>query len=147
MCSLTIIYRFNPYKSSCTLKASCGLHLRRFLLRRAESSRPTWCGNTSPATMPWVDIDARKANSHKPHRLRTNRGLVGLHGKHQPLERPKVLAERKATRHQQQFLNHPCARSEASGAKNKVLASLLSRSDSPKASRISRKRSALSYGI
>ena len=28
---------FNPYKSSCTLKALCELYLRRFLPRRAES--------------------------------------------------------------------------------------------------------------
>ena len=78
--------------------------------------------DTSPATMPWVGIVARKAiaNSHKPHPLRTNRGLVGLHGKHQPLN----TAERKATKHPQQFLTHPCARSEASGAKIKFFAPL-----------------------
>ena len=72
---------------------------------RTSSSRPTWCGNSSPATMSWVDIVARKAIAirHKPHRLRTNRGLVGLHGKHQPFH----IAERKATRHQPQLLNQP----------------------------------------
>ena len=51
--------------------------------------------DSSPATMSWVDIVAQKAIAvqQKPHSLRTNRGLVGLHGKHQPLKRPKVLTE------------------------------------------------------
>ena len=86
--------------------------------------------DTSPATMSWVDIVARKAiaNSHKPHPLRTNRGLVGLHGKHQPIN----TVERKATSHQQQFLNHPLRKERSEWSKNKVLAELLSRSDSPK---------------
>ena len=72
-----------------------------------------------PATMSWVDIVARKAiaNSHKPHPLRTNRGLVGLHGKHQPFH----IAERKATRYPQQLLNLPLRKERSEWSKNKVL--------------------------
>ena len=86
---------------------------------RTSSSRPTWCGNTSPATMPWVDIVARKAiaNSHKPHPLRRDHGSGALHG----IPLPFRTAERQATRHPQQLLNLPPRKERSEWSKNKVL--------------------------
>ena len=129
---------FNPYKSSCTLKALCGLYLRRFLPRRAESSRPTWCGNTSPATMSWIDIVARKAIviQQKPHPLRRDHGSGALHG----IPLPFRTAKRQATSHQQQFLNHPLRKERSEWSKNKVLCqAFFQESLPPEASRPSNK--------
>ena len=113
---------FNPYKSSCTLKALCGLYLRRFLPRRAESSRPTWCGNTSPATMSWIDIVARKAIviRQKPYPLRRDHGSGALHG----IPLPFRTAKRQATRHPQQLLNLSPRKERSEWSKIKFFASL-----------------------
>ena len=87
MCSLTIIYRFYPYKSSCTLKALCELYLRRFLPRSAEMN------NSQNSLKPRRAESSRPTVAQMPH-LRRCRGWTSLHGKQLPFSKNHIPATR-----------------------------------------------------